>query len=119
MNPGLKNVSICSQQENCQISLKIVSIRSQISSQFGLKLVSKFETILRHGSDYPIILSQLRITRLAAPRHPGGLVPPSRRTSQVAIVLAPAVVTELQKCCLERDFPHKMKAFKACEFIHS
>ena len=32
MNPGLKNVSICSQQENCQISLKIVSIRSQISS---------------------------------------------------------------------------------------
>ena len=32
MNPGLKHVSICSQQENCQISLKIVSIRSQISS---------------------------------------------------------------------------------------
>ena len=32
MNTGLKNVSICSQQENCQISLKIVSIRSQISS---------------------------------------------------------------------------------------
>ena len=32
MNPGLKNVSICSQQENCQISLKIVSIRSEISS---------------------------------------------------------------------------------------
>ena len=46
-------------------------------------------------------------------------MPPSRRTSQVAIVLAPAVVIELQKCCLERDFPHKMKAFKACEFIHS
>ena len=40
-------------------------------------------------------------------------MPPSRRTSQVAIVLAPAVVIELQKCCLERDFSHKMKAFKA------
>ena len=74
---------------------------------------------MRHGRDYPIIVSQLRITRLAAPRCPGGLVPPSRRTSQVAIVLAPAVVIELQTCCLERDFPHKMKAFKACEFIHS
>ena len=32
MNPGLKNVSICSQQENCQISLKMFSIRSQIRS---------------------------------------------------------------------------------------
>ena len=32
MNPGLKNVSICSQHENCQISLKIVTTRSQNSS---------------------------------------------------------------------------------------
>ena len=32
MDPGLKNVSICSQRENCQISLKIVSTMSQNSS---------------------------------------------------------------------------------------
>ena len=32
MNPGLNNVSICSQHENCQISLKIVSTMSQNSS---------------------------------------------------------------------------------------
>ena len=32
MNPGLKNVSICAQHENCQIRLKIVSTKSQNSS---------------------------------------------------------------------------------------
>ena len=49
MNPGIKNVSICSQHENCQISLKIVSSRSQ-TCLFGLKLVSK-KKILRHQRD--------------------------------------------------------------------
>ena len=45
----------------------------KVSNQFLIwsQLVSKFETILRHGRDYPILLSQLRITRLAAPRRPG------------------------------------------------
>ena len=120
MNPGLKHFSICSQQENCQISLKIVTLY-KVSNQFliwsqtCLKIWDNFETW--KGLSYNLVSIADYASRRPSP--PGGLVPPSRRTSQVAIVLAPAVVIELQKCCLERDFPHKMKAFKACEFIHS
>ena len=33
MNPGLKNVSICSQQENCQISLNL-NCHYKVSNQF-------------------------------------------------------------------------------------
>ena len=89
-----------------------VSNQFLIWSQTCLKIWDNFETW--KGLSYNLV----SIADYAS-RRPGGLVPPSRRTSQVAIVLDPAVVIELQKCCLERDFPHKMKAFKACEFIHS
>ena len=58
MNPDLKNVSICSQHENCQISLKIVGLKTV------LNLVSNLSQNLRQFWDMKgitVILSQLRI----------------------------------------------------------
>ena len=45
-------------------------------------------------------------------------MPSSHRTSQIEIVLAPAVVIELQKYWNVISL-HQKKAFKACEIIHS
>ena len=108
----LSTRELSNKSQNC---LYKVSNQFLIWSQTCLKIWDNFETW--KGLSYNLVSIADYASRRPSP--PGGLVPPSRRTSQVAIVLAPAVVIELQKCCLERDFPHKMKAFKACEFIHS
>ena len=108
----LSTRELSNKSQNC---LYKVSNQFLIWSQTCLKIWDNFETW--KGLSYNLVSIVDYASRRPSP--PGGLVPPSCRTSQVAIVLAPAVVIELQKCCLERDFPHKMKAFKACEFIHS
>ena len=56
-----------------ELSNKSQNCLYKVSNQFLIwsQTYLKFETILRHGRDNPIILSQLRITRLAAHRRPG------------------------------------------------
>ena len=102
----LSTRELSNKSQNC---LYKVSNQFLIWSQTCLKIWDNFETW--KGLSFNFFSIADYASRRPSP--PGGLVPPSRRTSQVEIVLAPAVVIELQKCWLERDFPHKMKAFKA------
>ena len=92
----LSTRELSNKSQNC---LYKVSNQFLIWSQTCLKIWDNFETW--KGLSYNLVSIADYASRRPSP--PGGLVPPSRRTSQVAIVLAPAVVIELQKCCLERD----------------
>ena len=94
----LSTRELSNKSQNC---LYKVSNQFLIWSQTCLKIWDNFETW--KGLSYNLVSIADCASRRPSP--PGGLVPPSHRTGQVAIVLAPAVVIELQKCCLERDFP--------------